>query len=176
MTRGMDLSGFANFDGTKRGPAGERLCRVCGKAIPEKSVAGFCSEGCIESFRIQTDTEYARKKVFERDRGVCKLCGLDTEAVMSEKTAAHMACGVGPRDAQTRALKEILAVWGYPNLRRRVLWDMDHIVAVALGGTNVMDNLRTLCMPCHKMQTKNLMKHLQGSPILKRSRQPKRLR
>lgn len=169
MTRGMDISGFANFDASKKGDNGKSLCRVCGKEVSGRRQT-FCSDACVDTFLIQTDTEYARKKVFERDRGVCKLCGLDTEAVLAEKTASHMADGVTAGHARKLAVQAVLIVWGYPQLKRRMLWDMDHAQPVVLGGTNDMANLRTLCIPCHKLQTKNLMKQLRGSPLLKRMR------
>lgn len=37
------------------------------------------------------------------------------------------------------------------------LWEMDHIVPVVEGGGSCgLDNLRTLCVPCHKAATKEL--------------------
>lgn len=175
MTRGMDVSGFANFDASKQGSNGKSLCRVCGVEVTGRRQT-FCSDECVDKFLTQTDTEYARRKVFERDRGVCQLCGLDTEAVVAEKTASHMTEGVTAGHAKKLAIQAVLIVWGYPNMKRRMLWDMDHTHPVVLGGTNDMANLRSLCIPCHKMQTKNLMKQLKGSPILRRSRRPSRLK
>ena len=32
-------------------------------------------------------------------------------------------------------------------------WDIDHIVPLALGGTNAADNLQILCRPCHRSKT-----------------------
>lgn len=33
-------------------------------------------------------------------------------------------------------------------------WHMDHITALADGGSNEMENLQTLCVPCHKAKTR----------------------
>ena len=32
-------------------------------------------------------------------------------------------------------------------------WDIDHILPLALGGTNEPDNLQILCRPCHRSKT-----------------------
>ena len=32
-------------------------------------------------------------------------------------------------------------------------WDIDHILPVALGGTNKPENLQILCKPCHQSKT-----------------------
>lgn len=32
-------------------------------------------------------------------------------------------------------------------------WQADHIVPLVEGGTHDMENLRTLCVPCHKVET-----------------------
>ena len=33
------------------------------------------------------------------------------------------------------------------------VWDIDHILPLALGGTNAPDNLQILCRPCHRSKT-----------------------
>ena len=33
------------------------------------------------------------------------------------------------------------------------VWDIDHILPLALGGTNKPDNLQILCKPCHRTKT-----------------------
>jgi len=32
-------------------------------------------------------------------------------------------------------------------------WDIDHILPIALGGTNEPENLQILCRPCHRSKT-----------------------
>lgn len=40
-------------------------------------------------------------------------------------------------------------------------WEVDHIVPVVEGGGECgMDNLRTLCVPCHRQVTRELMQRL----------------
>mmetsp|Transcript_18394 Transcript_18394/g.28690 ORF Transcript_18394/g.28690 Transcript_18394/m.28690 type:complete len:244 (-) Transcript_18394:849-1580(-) len=44
-------------------------------------------------------------------------------------------------------------------------WQADHVTAVAEGGGLCnLDNIRTLCTPCHNAETKELMKRLKPSP------------
>ena len=36
---------------------------------------------------------------------------------------------------------------------QRSLWELDHIVPLVDGGSHDLDNLQTLCTPCHKAKT-----------------------
>jgi HNH endonuclease len=36
---------------------------------------------------------------------------------------------------------------------RGTLWDADHVVPLVLGGGDTLENLRTLCIPCHAAVT-----------------------
>jgi 5-methylcytosine-specific restriction endonuclease McrA len=52
---------------------------------------------------------------------------------------------------------KLLARWGLTRLNRRTLWDADHILPVAEGGGECdLANLRTLCLICHRQQTREL--------------------
>jgi 5-methylcytosine-specific restriction endonuclease McrA len=42
--------------------------------------------------------------------------------------------------------------------RRSSCWDADHMVPVAEGGDHALDNIRTLCVPCHQRVTRELAK------------------
>ena len=44
----------------------------------------------------------------------------------------------------------------YQKIDAGKVWDVDHILPVALGGTNETENLQILCKPCHQSKT---MKH-----------------
>ena len=39
-------------------------------------------------------------------------------------------------------------------------WEMDHTLPLAEGGENTMENFRTLCVPCHKVETAGLKRRL----------------
>ena len=60
------------------------LCRWCGAAVP-KGRFTFCGDACVHEWKLRTDPGYLREQVFARDRGVCALCGVDTEALRRDK-------------------------------------------------------------------------------------------
>ncbi len=125
----------------KRGP-----CRWCGGKTAGRRLT-FCSDECVHQWKLRTDPGYLRERVFERDRGVCALCGLDTEALRRDKRKLDF-------NARRRFEKE----WG----TRRRLWDADHIVPVVEGGGECdLSNMRTLCLKCHREVTAELRRRRQ---------------
>jgi 5-methylcytosine-specific restriction endonuclease McrA len=104
----------------------------------------------VHEWRLRTDSGYLRERVKERDKGRCALCGVDTHAAYLELKRAR----------GTHKLK-LLGRWGLTRLARKTLWDADHIVPVAEGGGECdLNNLRTLCLLCHREQTRELRKRL----------------
>ena len=100
----------------------------------------------MNEWRLRTDPGYLREQVLERDRGICAICGIDTRA----------AYGVLRRARGTHRLK-LLERWGLKKLTRKTLWDADHILPVVEGGGECdLQNLRTLCLLCHRRQTDEL--------------------
>ena len=45
---------------------------------------------------------------------------------------------------------------GIIHRRRTSWWEADHILPVVEGGDSGLDNIRTLCIPCHREVTKAL--------------------
>jgi 5-methylcytosine-specific restriction protein A len=129
------------------GPNGLPLCRWCRLEILAKRRRTFCSEYCVHQWRLRSDPGYLRDHVFARDRGMCHLCGTDT-------VAAYAAL----KRSRGAARATSLELWGLKTVHsRRSLWDADHIVPVAEGGGQCdLDNLRTLCLPCHREVTAEL--------------------
>jgi 5-methylcytosine-specific restriction endonuclease McrA len=122
-----------------------RVCRRCGAEVP-KGRFTFCSDACVHAWKLRTDPAYLREKVFERDKGVCALCGTDTEALRKHKRKLDY----GSRRVFERK-------WG----KRRSLWDADHVVPVAEGGGECdLENMRTLCLECHRKVTADLRARL----------------
>ena len=120
-------------------------CRWCGGEVA-KGRRTFCSAACVHEWKLRTDPSYLREQVFLRDRGVCALCGLDTEALRKDK-----------RKLDYNARRQFEKDWG----RRRHLWDADHVVPVAEGGGECdLGNMRTLCLRCHKRATADLRRRL----------------
>jgi 5-methylcytosine-specific restriction protein A len=137
-----------------RGPNGLPLCRWCDLEILAKRRRTFCSDFCVHQWRLRSDTGYLRKQVFARDRGICQICRADTIAIYAAlKRSRGTARAAG---LSLYAMKSITS--------RRSLWDADHLVPVAEGGGQCdLDNLRTLCLPCHRRVTTQLRQRMRCS-------------
>jgi 5-methylcytosine-specific restriction protein A len=134
-----------------KGPNGLSLCRWCDLEILAKRRRTFCSDYCVHQWRLRTDPGYLRDQVFARDRGICARCHIDTIAAYAALKRAR-----GPARAAG------LRLYGMTNIAaRRTLWDADHIRPVAEGGGQCdLDNLRTLCLLCHREATAQLRTRL----------------
>jgi len=141
--------GYADRATLDKGPAGRPLCRWCNLEVPAGRFT-FCSDWCVREWRLRTDPGYLRDQVLERDRGVCALCRADTITAYAELK----------RSRGTHKLK-LLGRWGLKRLTRKTLWDADHIVPVVEGGGECdLENIRTLCLLCHRAQTLALRRRL----------------
>lgn len=141
--------GRADRGSLPTGPNGRALCRWCSLEVPPRRFT-FCSDWCVHEWRLRTDPGYLRDQVFARDRGVCKLCGVDARSAYFHLKRSR---GVGRQ--------RLLAHWGLTRMNRKSLWDADHIVPVAEGGGECdLENLRTLCLRCHRQQTTDLRRRL----------------
>lgn len=130
-----------------KGPNGRCLCRWCNLEVPADRYT-FCSEWCVEEWKVRSNPGHLRERVFERDRGICAHCGLDC---LAEFRHIKKLRGV----ARARAMSE----WNAGD--RKSLWDADHITAVAEGGGECdLSNMRTLCLKCHRTRTAQLRKRL----------------
>lgn len=140
--------------GTKRyrvlkGPSGRRLCRWCGTEVPPKRQV-YCSQGCLHNWSMMAFSGYARDQVEARDKGVCASCGLDTRTCPDWRGRGRWGDWRDEKQAW-------LQVHGYDRWHGTSLWEADHIVAVVDGGHDLgLDNLQTLCVPCHKRKTAEL--------------------
>lgn len=135
------------------GPNGLPLCRWCQLEIVARKRRTFCSDFCVHQWRLRSDPGYLREQVFARDRGVCAMCAADTVAIYNAlKRARGAARAAG------------LSLYGMKTLgSRRSLWDADHIRPVAEGGGQCdVENLRTLCLPCHREATAELRRRLRA--------------
>jgi 5-methylcytosine-specific restriction enzyme A len=66
----------------------------------------------------------------------------------------------GKRKLDWAARRAFEKEWG----RRKNLWDADHVVAVVEGGGECgLENLRTLCLKCHRTETANLTQRRRGT-------------
>jgi 5-methylcytosine-specific restriction endonuclease McrA len=141
--------GRANPGALQRGENGRVLCRWCKLEVPAGRRT-FCSDWCVHEWRLRSDPGYLRERVFQRDKGVCAACGLDTEVEWRRLKRLPASRRLG-----------VLRDWGIRTLRRASLWDADHIAPVAEGGGECdLSNLRTLCLRCHRKATAELRMRL----------------
>jgi hypothetical protein len=150
---------------------GRRLCGWCRSPLDRRSI-GWCSDDCADEFWVRTSHTYVLALVHRRDIGVCSMCGLDTQKLLRivdrvRKRSERYYLGSGgyrePTDADAgrwERLRGELAKRGYGNADHGYtpsLWEADHIIPVVEGGGCCgLENYRTLCIPCHRVQTRKL--------------------
>lgn len=146
----------------RRDSSGKPLCRECGGPVraPRRT---FCSEACVDSLRIRTSPSAAREVVFQRDFGVCAICRRNTQELRESLRRLRRRRPRPEVVAEARELargfeiaveiREVRPIVAF----RRSLWEADHVIPVAEGGGGcAVDNLRTLCIPCHRDVTAEL--------------------
>lgn len=147
-------------------------CAWCAGALPDASFAHgvnctYCSQECAEKGRLKRGGMYAstrvRAQVFGLEGGVCRKCGIDAHALYTRITAL---------EPPERLSALINAKWQLPRTGAALdrllqspkegdFWQADHIQAVAEGGGGCgLDNLQTLCTPCHRFETEKLRSRL----------------
>ncbi len=141
---------------------GYYLCRLCRKPCPEAE-RHWCSEECLSRYLLTSHGAYVRGQLFERDRGICSLCGVNAEqmnaalARLKDDLLHPLLMTIHPMIVTT------LRVEGWTNIKTRgrgcyadaieftSCWEADHIQSVAEGGGECgLENYRTLCFVCHK--------------------------
>lgn len=132
-----------------KGPNGENLCRWCKKEVkPPKRT--FCGEECIHEWQIRTSPSYVRTCLRKRDKEICVICKLDCKALKTKLRALR-------QENQENWQAEIVRLAIPKSRAYKSLWDADHIVPVCEGGgESGLENFRTLCIWCHKAETKAL--------------------
>jgi 5-methylcytosine-specific restriction endonuclease McrA len=121
-------------------------CRWCGDDIlhldgekqGEVNLRRRWHPSCVDIYNA-TDPREARRRVRKRDRGRCAECKLDTNALRRKIRAMG------------RGRTQELCRLGFKP--RKSLWELDHIVPLVDGGSHDLDNLQTLCTPCHIKKT-----------------------
>jgi len=136
------------------GENGRPLCRWCELEILARRRRTFCSDYCVLQWRLRTDPGFLRDQVYSRDRGICALCQADTCAIYAALKRSRGSARIAG-----------LTFYGMKSIAsRRSLWDADHILPVAEGGGQCdLDNIRTLCLTCHRRATAQLRQRLRNS-------------
>lgn len=144
--------GRADREELPKGENGRCLCRWCSLEVPVGRLT-FCSDWCVEEWKLRSDPGYLRQRVFERDKGICAGCGIDCVAELYRLKRLRGG-------ARLRATRE----WAMGG--RKTLWDADHIVPVAEGGGECdLSNMRTLCLKCHRVHTDQLRQRLRSKSV-----------
>ncbi len=141
-----------------KGPNGERLCYNCHGPMPKDKRKVNCTPKCAQEWRAKTSPSYMRHLIFKRDKGICAKCGTDTVDLQRQFNSIRVGrqLGAHPRgdEDRDRFLKAHGIPWGRVGSD---WWDADHITPVIEGGGECgLDNLRTLCIPCHQEATRDL--------------------
>lgn len=131
---------------------GKGLCRGCGKPVPLGRFS-WCSDACVKRFEPRSVIFAVR----QRDKGICQMCGKDTRAEHRawEKACPVDSCGYLLRDKS-------YFQWTRDEPKPA---EYDHIIPMCEGGLTVLENMRTLCNPCHKHRTKEWHKTRVKKPV-----------
>ena len=145
-------------------------CRWCGAMVSGRRRT-WCSDACVQAYLFEGSSSLARRAVWQRDHGGCALCGVDTMALETRLRRWDRALWHQREDRAQHWFRIMdhaehfiapLVARGYKiqidgnRLRWRALWEADHLVPVVEGGPTTMENLRTLCRPCHLAETAKL--------------------
>jgi len=124
-------------------------CRYCGE--PVEKGRKVCCDACasVVSIYLGFGIDYEIEK---RDKCICAACGIDTGEV---RMLMRLISAKTPHGVYwySKEFKAQWGPWGIDYSRR--LYEIDHIIPVCEGGGCCdLRNLRTLCLKCHKEETK----------------------
>lgn len=134
-------------------------CRLCDEPL-DGSRRSWCSEECSSAYYFVTSSSVLRYHVYQRDHGVCATCNTDCSAleirIYGYDTLLKLPT---PQSAVKRphymvkAMRYEMQKLGFSIASNRSFWDADHRVALEEGGSWRIENVQTLCVPCHKAKT-----------------------
>jgi 5-methylcytosine-specific restriction endonuclease McrA len=128
------------------------ICRVCRKPIPSGDRRRtICSAECRTEFKSHfLGWGDVTRAVAIRDKGVCADCGMDCERL--DKILSRV------KDWKIR--NHVLRVLSFNVDWARSLWEAHHVKPVKHNGpARSIDELITLCVPCHRKRHGSKPKH-----------------
>ena len=135
---------------------GFKMCRWCGgSVIPPRRT--MCSQECVHELMIRKSNRYLRDCVFKRDHGICSICNKDTKNIAKDLLyfLENNLIEYYENLMKEENIHKKRKIW--KRKHGGGLWDADHIIPVKEGGGSCgLENIRTLCIKCHKMETKKL--------------------
>uniref|UniRef100_A0A7S3UFA5 Uncharacterized protein n=1 Tax=Picocystis salinarum TaxID=88271 RepID=A0A7S3UFA5_9CHLO len=162
---------------------GGLLCSMCFKEIDTSGEGHnlhtdkkdfFCGRRCFQAFLHRTSGGTLRKAIFDIEHGICQICGLDAHRLCVRLRPIKSFHERQKLVLDTTANHPLCPGWSSKTLDRLVsvpseghAWQMDHIIEVAAGGGGCgLENVQTLCVPCHSLKTRQ---YIQTSARMKRS-------
>lgn len=93
-----------------------------------------------------------RGRVWDRDQGVCSRCGFQSGPL--RRRLLYLFWEDRPEFERLRAQLKI------PRTRAAVgsVWDVHHVLPRCMGGTNDLENLVTVCLWCHRGETRRMLR------------------
>lgn len=128
----------SRFPECKKREDGTFGCRGCGGDIPKGRLT-WCSKKCCDTFH----PAFVISNVRKRDNEICALCNRDMKVQKRDWMKLKPDYRQSGWAVHQQWLREC------PNV------NYDHIVPFSEGGMTVLENIRTLCEPCHKKRTKD---------------------
>ncbi|GKU88872.1 hypothetical protein SLEP1_g3086 [Rubroshorea leprosula] len=140
--------------------ANEPLCKFCQKPCkganaetPEYFEDLFCDLECYEEYRLRTSNRFLRQELFQVEHGICTNCQLDCHQLvknlkpLSLQRRLEYIKKIAPKIASQKKLVNKLV----NDPSEGNAWHADHVVPVYKGGGECrLENMRTLCVACHK--------------------------
>jgi hypothetical protein len=156
-----------------------KACAWCSSNLTQAqriAKAVYCSQDCAETGRLRRGgwaSSAIRSAMFALEAGVCQKCNINAHAFYEQIMALEPAERLNRyQSAKWRLPASNKAYHGMlKDPKEGDFWQVDHKVAVAEGGGNCgLENLRTLCVPCHREETEKLRVRLKlASPSVKQN-------
>lgn len=141
----------------------KKLCRWCGEDVNQYSPRRrtFCSDECVHEYKLRSSSSYVRLYIAKRDKYKCQICGLYCRGFLKKmKEFVGLLFGAKKREKEEEWFNSHGLEWVNTN-RRSTFYDIDHIIPVVKGGgQSGEDNLRLVCLSCHRKETAKLRAEL----------------
>lgn len=138
-------------------------CRVCDRTVDAGELADGRCEKCHDKANGEGLSQSTlRRRAFERDHGVCQLCRENTLKIREDLDALKKSAEEGDarNDPRPRALYKARIYFftkiGFDEhalTSGASLWEAHHKNEKALGGSDSLSNVVSLCLRCHAGKT-----------------------